>query len=99
MSEIYKASYYRNSQYSSYEEAFKNGGVYHFEETYGYTATMDSFTNVRNILDAYDPQAKNEFRFIWNIDGVKYPECSFSESFDLINRSYAYFREEYSKSV
>jgi hypothetical protein len=91
MSEIYKASYYRTSQYSSYEEAEKNGGVYHWTETYGYTSTMDSFTNVQNVLDCCDLEAKYDLRIVWNIDGVNYPECSFAESHDLLNRSYNYF--------
>lgn len=94
MSETYKASYYRTSQYSSYEEAFKNGGVHYWEETYGYSSTLDSFTNVRNVMDCYDPELKKEFRFIWNIDGVNYPECSFAESYDLLDRSYDYFKNE-----
>lgn len=93
MSETYRASYYRTSQYSSFEEAHKNGGVHYWETTYGYTSTMDSFVNIRNILDSYDPEAKNEFRFIWNIDGVLFPECSFMESYDLLDRSYDYFNK------
>lgn len=93
MSETYRASYYRTSQYSSFEEAQKNGAVHYWETTYGYTSTMDSFVNIRNILDSYDPDAKNEFRFIWNIDGTVFPECSFMDSYDLLYRSYDYFNK------
>ena len=94
MSESYNASYYRNSQYASYEEAYKNGGVFHWEETYGYSATMDSFTNAIEMLSCFDKQAIREFRFIWKIDGVLFPEMNFTESHDLLNASYDYFSKK-----
>lgn len=91
MSELYKAVYYRNSQYSSYEDAYKNGGLYNWEETYGYSATMDSFVNAIGILSCFDKDAIKEFRFIWTIDGVRHPETDYRGSQQLIEDSYDYF--------
>jgi hypothetical protein len=91
MSEQYQAVYYRNSQYSSYEEAYKNGGVYHWEETYGYSATTDAFINAVGMLSCLDKDAIKEFRFIWTIDGVRHPETDYRGSQQLLEDSYDYF--------
>lgn len=94
MSEHYEARYYRNSQYSSYEEAFKNGAVYNWEDTYGYSATKDAFVNAINMISCFDKDAINEFRFIWTIDGVRYPETNHVGSQELLDASYDYFSQD-----
>ena len=86
-SHSYKASFYRNSQYDSVESAHKNGGLYHTETTYGYSSTMDCVTNMRTILECYDYNAINEFRFVWTIDGVKFPEMTYGQTVDLLDAS------------
>ena len=91
MSEHYNAKFYRNSQYSSIEDAEKNGAVSHWETTYGYSGTMDCLTNVRIVLDRYDNTLLKEYRFVWNIDGVKFPEMTYGQTIDLIDASDDYF--------
>jgi hypothetical protein len=91
MSEKYTAIYYRNSQYSDIETAIKNGAVYLWEVTYGYSATVDAFINAVSMLKCFDSSALSEFRFVWTIDGVKFPETDHVGSFDLLHASYNYF--------
>jgi hypothetical protein len=91
MSEQYNAKFYRTNHYSCIEDAEKNGAFSYWEMTYGYSSTMDSLTNVRNVLDRYDRSLINEYRFVWTIDGVKFPEMTYGQTIDLIDASDDYF--------
>lgn len=91
MSEKYEANFYRSSNYASAQEANERCAMYGFETTYGYTATMDSFLNSLDLLNCYDNTAIEEFRFIWTIDDVTFPEMDHRESRDLLNASDDYF--------
>jgi len=92
MSDTYNAVYYRNSHYSSAEEAKNGRALYAWEETYGYGSTMDSFINATDLLKSYDPSVVKEFRFIWTIDGFTFPETDYIGTFDLLNASYDGFK-------
>ena len=52
---------------------------------------MDAFTNFISALNLFNTVYKNDLRFVWTIDGVKYPECNYEESGNLLDRSYDYF--------
>lgn len=88
MSHEYNAVYYRKSQYSSVEEAKKANALFNWHTTYGYTTTMDSFSNVVTALKCYDPDLVNEFVFLFTIDGIKYPEMDYKLVFELLHNSY-----------
>jgi hypothetical protein len=88
MSETYNAVFYRNSNYSSAEEAKQKHALYAWEETYGYGSTMDAFLNSLDLLHCYDNTAIDEFRFIWTIDDVTFPEMDHIQSRELLNASY-----------
>ena len=94
MSEKYNCVYYKASENPSIERALKNGQYGVWEETYGYSSTMDAFTNFISALDLFNTVYKNDLRFVWTIDGVKYPECNYEESGNLLDRSYDYFSIE-----
>lgn len=91
MSEHYDAKFYRTAHYSCIEDAEKNGATSYWETTYGYTCTMDSLMNARKVLDRYDPSLINEYKFVWIIDGVKFPEMNYGQTIDLIDASDDYF--------
>lgn len=91
MSEQYNAKFYRTAHYSCIEDAEKNGAVSSWETTYGYSSTMDCLTNARKVLDRYDNTLLNEYRFVWTIDGVKFPEMTYGQTIDLIDASDDYF--------
>ena len=91
MSYQYDAVFYRNGNYSSKEDAKVHMALHHWETTYGYSATMDAFNNSIDLLNCYDSSAIEEFRFIWTIDDIEYPEMDHRESRDLLDKSYAYF--------
>jgi hypothetical protein len=92
MSHTYNAVYFRNTNYASAEEAEKGKALRHWEETYGYSSTMDAFTNTIRMMESYDPSAVQEFTFIWTIDDVTFPEMNVDESFDLLDASYDSFK-------
>ena len=81
-SEIEKveAVMYRRSEYSDYNSAFKNGGVYCLTETYGYTSTMDSIYNCIQMAEMFKKDSSvNDIRVILVVDGVTLSECYLSE--------------------
>lgn len=92
MSDTYNAVFYKNSNYSSVEEAKQVNALHGWEETYGYGSTMDAFTNVVSIMVCYDPKMIEEFTFIWTIDGYTFPEMNCTQTFDLLNASYDGFK-------
>jgi len=87
MSHKYQVSFYRTSQYDNLEEAKQKHGIHHAETTYGITSTIDSFINMRAIMDCYDTNLIHEYRFIWTIDDVRFPEMSYGKSVDLLDAS------------
>jgi hypothetical protein len=94
MSYKYQAVYYRNTHYTSAEEAKQGKALKHWEETYGYSSTMDAFTNAVDLMNAYDPTIIKEFTFIWTIDNVVFPERDAIDSYFLLKASYDYFIKE-----
>jgi hypothetical protein len=92
MSEVYEGKFYRTTHHSSIEDAEKHGMVSVWETTYGYPATRDAFTNVIRLLSIYDPTLIKEYKFVWTIDGVKFPEMDYADSINLFDASYGYFQ-------
>jgi len=76
-------SMYR-SEYNSYEDAFKNGGIYHMTETYGYSSTMDSIHNC--FIVAKMLNQTNDIRVRMIVDGVSLSECFLSEAQNVMHK-------------
>jgi hypothetical protein len=94
MSHEYECRFYRTTNHSCVEDAEKHGMVTNWETTYGYSTTMDAFTNAINLLGNYDPSLINEYAFIWTIDGVEFPAIHYAISIDLLDASANYFETE-----
>lgn len=73
---------YRNSEYNSYEDAFKNGGIYHMTETYGYSSTLDSIHNCFIVAKMLN---ENDIRVRMVVDGVALRECFLSEAQNVMH--------------
>lgn len=93
MSYQYDAVYYRNSNYSSIEEAREKCALYVWHTTYGYSATMDAFINAIDMMKCYDPTVVDEFTFVFTIDKVKFPPMSYKQVLELFNASYDNFND------
>jgi hypothetical protein len=97
MSEKYCCTYYKASEYSCLEDAKKNGDYREWETTYGYSTTMDAFVNFGRGLKFFKEEARDDLRFVWIIDDVKYPECNYYDAYELLDRSYEYFSKYITK--
>jgi len=73
--------FYRSSQYRSLAEARRQGGLRHFETTYGYTSTADSLTNMRNVAECVGEEG---IMIQMNVDGVDLPECPLELAIDAL---------------
>ena len=56
----FEIEFWRESQYSSYEEAKAQGAVYVGEDCHGYTAYADAMTNVRRALECCNGDWQSE---------------------------------------
>ena len=93
MSYQYDATYYKNSNYSTAEEAKAQRALYVWLTTYGYSATMDAFINSIDMLKCYDPTVVEDFTFEFTIDKVKFPAMNYREVFELLHASYDNFSD------
>jgi len=72
------------SEYNSYEDAFKNGGIHHMTETYGYSSTMDSIHNCLTVAKMLNQT--NDIRIRMIVDGVSLSECFLSEAQNVMHK-------------
>lgn len=56
----YNATFWRRSQYGSYEEATKVSGTYKGETCFGYTSFVDAMANVAAAANCMDSNYKND---------------------------------------
>ena len=77
---------YRSSQYSSLEKALEFGAVKAFEDTDGYTSTIDCLLNCKKTAELLDHgSSRYDIRTAIWINGERLDECFLSGAEDTIN--------------
>jgi len=77
---------YRSSQYSSFEHALQFCAVRVFEDTNGYTSTIDCLLNCKKTADLLDHwSSRHDIRTVIWVNGERIGECFLAEAEDTIN--------------
>lgn len=72
---------YRSSQYSSFEKALEFGAVKVFEDTDGYTSTIDCLLNCKNTAELLDHgSSRYDIRTAIWINGERLDECFLADA-------------------
>jgi len=77
---------YRSSQYSSLEKALKARAMHVFEDTNGYTSTIDCLLNCKKTAELLDHgSSRHDIRTVIWVNGEQIGECFLAEAEDMIN--------------
>lgn len=78
---------YRSSQYSSYEEANKFGGLYVLSLTKGYTDTSNSLINSCVTAECVQHNsARKDIRAVIHVNGKRLEECFLTDAQETIDK-------------
>ena len=76
----FEPTFWRTSQYGSYEEAKAQGGTYDGETCYGYSAFVDAMCCALAAATCMDGGADEDLRVRLTVDGEDYGDYKLSEA-------------------
>jgi hypothetical protein len=76
----FSPTFWRTSQYTSYDEANAQGGAYEGEDCYGYSAFVDAMCCVLAAATCFDANANADLRVRLIIDGRDFGDFRISDA-------------------